>query len=728
MKPFRWALLVALLAINILLLSFLATTSRIVANDEARAIMAGVSYRLRGEFGLANDSPPLSRLVAVLPLLPLNVECEAPASAEAAGHQGSEVWEHELIQAGRFGHINEGVFNLQCLARMTGCLWWFVGAWVVFQWSSRLYGNLAGYLGVILWSLLPNVLEQEQFATPWLPAAVTCAAATYAFRGYLVTPTWEKALVAGLLLGVALLTEFVALALLVIWPLLVFIDRLTREDRASPQVAPRIRILHAAVAMATALWMINLGYGFEGSGSRLGSIDFASRILSEPRRPPDHGAAVMDGGNRFRGTWLGRVIIPLPADYLKGLDRRWHEREVVLHRRGAGEGLREVDCDSLSRVTGTVPMGVWAMMLASLCLLLRRHPSGAPLPWGRDSAGGRGEGESVWAEELTLWLPAVLFLALAVGPLGLIPSAVGTLLVTPLLVIIATKLAAFLYPWRWKAGGLALALTVWSIGTCLIATSRAFFTPARTTLFRQDLVRQGRKLGLTLPEPRTSHGAGREERGLLFRTFIDSRGTQVNYALFVPRDYRGDRPYPLILFLHGWGDRGTAAADHKYTEVGLPFTLKYRWIDFFVLCPQAHSGTWEANGDDARGAMELLAAVQDEYRIDPRRIILSGLSSGGTGVWNLAAAYPGRWAALVPVAGGGDPSQVAVVKDIPCWCFHNRYDGDIPADSPRAMIAALRALGARPNYTEYPETGHRAWERAYVLPELYDWLARQRRP
>ncbi len=703
---FKSAILISLLIINTILLSFLVSTNRIVANDEARAVSAGVSHWARGEFGLANDSPPLARMAAVLPLLPLNVACEAHAPGEGPQSHGSDARERELIHAGRFARINPYAFNFYCLGRMTGCLWWLVGAWVVFRCSGRLYGETAGCFGVILWSIAPNVLEQEQFATPALPAAVACAAATYAFRSYLLTSSWEKAFLAGVMLGVAQLVEFVSLTLLVTWPLLALIHRLSRGNGTSSAIRTRDRVFQVVFAIALGVWIINVGYGFTGSGSPLGSFDFASRALAGDLRPA--GSHV---GNRFRGTWLGRVVIPLPADYLTGIDRRCHERETAIQHHGGEGRLTEVEGDSLSRVTGKLPMGVWVMTLGSLILPFLRHPSSVPV-----------------AEELTLWLPAAAFLVMTTRALGPLSPTVGTLLATPFLIVIASKLAFFLRPGRWKSGWLAVVLSVGAVGECVTTSYRQFFTMERTALFRQDLVRQGRKLGLSVPEQGTSTGTGPEARGLLYRTFVDSRGTEMNYALFVPKAYRDDRPYPLILFLNGFGDRGTTAVNHKYTEVGLPFTLKYREIDFLVLCPQGQSGGWEAEGDDARRAMELLAAVEREYRVDPKRISLTGLSSGGRGVWNLAAQYPTLWAAIFPVAGSCIASQAPSVKDIPCWCFHNRYDGDIPVDAPRRMIEALRNLGGNPKYTEYPETGHRAWERAYVLPELYDWLERQRRP
>jgi predicted esterase len=620
--------------------------------------------------------------------------------------------ERELYYAGRFVYLNLGSFSIFSLARLTGLLWWLFGAWVIFRWSGQLHGRMAGYFGLALWSFIPIVLAHEQIATPELPTAVICATATYAFRNYLLTPSWERILIAGLLLGAAQLTEFAALALLIIWPLLALVYCLVRRDRASPRGGLRTRLLQAAAVMALSGWVINVGYGFDGSGTSLGRFDFASTTLKGDLQPPTERPGGRDLGNRFRGTWLGRVIVPLPADFVKGLDRRWQERGTAVVRRGEEEWPVELAGRPRSIIGGWLPIGIWAMMLVSLFLLVSRHSSGAS-----------------WAEELTLWLPALVFLALPREAIGPLSTAAGSLLATPFLIIIASKLAYFLRPGRWKAGWLVAALSLWSVGDCLRTSYNQFFTIERRTRFRQELVRHGWRLGLAVPEPKTSVGSAAEERGLIYRTFVDSRGAEMNYALFVPESYHGDRPYPLVLFLHGWGDRATTDGwNRMFTQVGLPFTLKYRAIDFLVLCPQGRSGYWDAGGDDALRSMELLSAVQKEYRVDPKRISLTGLSSGGSGACDLAARYPDRWAAIVPVAGTGDPGQAPLIKHIPYWCFHNHYDAMAPVEGPRRMIQALRALGGDPKYTEYLDTNHNAGERAYVLPELYDWLAQQRRP
>jgi len=692
------------------LLIFCLRTDFLATLDEARYIPAGFSHWDRGEFVLANDSPPLARMMAVLPLLPLEVNL---ASYDPKGHNidaGENLRDRELVYGGRFANDNPRYFKLFFLARLTGFLWWLLGAWVIVRWSSDLYGGMAGVLALALWCLSPNILPHEQRATPELPTAVICAAATYVFGRYLLRPSWDKALMAGLLLGVAQLVEFVSLALLVIWPLLALVDRLTRGSGSSPSVKLRTRMLQAALAIASSVWVINLGYGFGGSGNPLGSHDFGSGALAGDSQPPGDLPAGKAACNRFRGTWLGRVIIPLPADYLKGLDRRMHEHETALGQRAEGGRPRVVAGSSLLKAGGKVPTGLWVMMLGSLMLMVRRYPSSAP-----------------WASELSLWLPILTFLAMTAHAFGPLSTTVGVLLATPFAIVIASKLSRFFRSGRQKVGWLAVGLSLWTIGDSLYTIYAYQFTHENRTRFRQDLGRLSRNLGLPEPKPRTTSPIDAEARGLLYDVFVDSRGVESRYVLFVPWEYRGDRPYPLILFLHGYGDAGKTGL--QFTEVGLPFTLKYQEIPFLVLCPQGHSGNWETSGDDSRRAMELLVAVQNEYHVDPKRIYLTGISSGGKGVWDFATQSPDRWAAIVPIASAPvDIGLAPLIKHIPCWCFHNRYDAGSPANNVRKMIEALRAAGGTPKYTEFSDISHNAWDWAYGMPELYDWLLRQRLP
>ena len=153
--------------------------------------------------------------------------------------------------------------------------------------------------------------------------------------------------------------------------------------------------------------------------------------------------------------------------------------------------------------------------------------------------------------------------------------------------------------------------------------------------------------------------------------------------------------------------------------------MKEKSFPFFILFPQSHDRTWQADSKDAQRALEMLAAVQKEYKIDEKRLYLTGLSMGGFGTWSLAEKYPDRWAAIVPVCGGGDPDQAKVIKDIPCWVFQGDADTAVPVKRSRDMVAALKAAGGEPKYDEYAGVGHNSWEMAYNTPALYEWLLKQ---
>ncbi len=213
--------------------------------------------------------------------------------------------------------------------------------------------------------------------------------------------------------------------------------------------------------------------------------------------------------------------------------------------------------------------------------------------------------------------------------------------------------------------------------------------------------------------------------GLIDRTFTDADGTEAKYALFVPHDYKGDKPYPLILFLHGSGETGTDGKKQTYVGLGPVLRMQEKAFPCFVLMPQSQERTWQADSKDAQRALAILDLVMKNYKIDDKRLYLTGLSMGGFGTWSLAAKYPDRWAAIVPVCGGGDPDQAKTFKDVPCWVFQGDADTAVTPDHSRKMVEALKAAGGAPKYTEYAGIGHNSWEMAYNTPELYEWLLQQ---
>ncbi len=227
--------------------------------------------------------------------------------------------------------------------------------------------------------------------------------------------------------------------------------------------------------------------------------------------------------------------------------------------------------------------------------------------------------------------------------------------------------------------------------------------------------------------------AAAEKTGFVEKTYKNADGHDSPYVVFVPHSYDGSKPVPVVLFLHGAGE--TKGGKKMPVEVGIGPAIKKRekTFPFLVVIPQSEKRTWQANSDDGKRAMAILDETTKEYKTDPQRTYLTGLSMGGFGTWSLAAAHPDRWAAIAPICGGvgrlkGKDNKDAVaetaekIKDIPCWCFHGGADPTVPVQMSRDMIEALKKAGGHPKYTEYPGVGHNSWDKAYGTDELYTWL------
>ncbi len=223
-------------------------------------------------------------------------------------------------------------------------------------------------------------------------------------------------------------------------------------------------------------------------------------------------------------------------------------------------------------------------------------------------------------------------------------------------------------------------------------------------------------LGLLLPAD-----AGEGATGFLNKIYKGKAG-DVKYVVYVPKSYKGDKEYPVILFLHGAGETGTDGL--KQIKVGLAKAIRNQKDDFpfIAVFPQSQKGGWSAASPEGKRAVAILDEVLAGYKTDKKRVYLTGLSMGGFGTWSLAAAYPDRWAAIAPICGGGNVKDAAKIKDIPCWCFHGDADTAVKVERSREMIKALKAAGGSPRYDEYPKVGHNSWDRAYGNPELYSWF------
>jgi peptidoglycan/LPS O-acetylase OafA/YrhL/predicted esterase len=223
-------------------------------------------------------------------------------------------------------------------------------------------------------------------------------------------------------------------------------------------------------------------------------------------------------------------------------------------------------------------------------------------------------------------------------------------------------------------------------------------------------------------------GSGVVTPRILERAYRTRDGQEVQYALFVPASYRPGTLTPLILYLHGSGASSRDGGSPMDVGLGPAILRRSDEFPFFAVFPQARDRSWSADSGNAAVALEILDAVMREYPVDPSRVYLTGMSMGGNGTWGLAFTHPDRWAAIVPVCGWGEPATAASITSTPCWCFHGVEDPTVPVERSRAMVAALRAAGGAPRYTEYLGVGHDSWTRAYEDPELYVWLRQQHRP
>ena len=227
-------------------------------------------------------------------------------------------------------------------------------------------------------------------------------------------------------------------------------------------------------------------------------------------------------------------------------------------------------------------------------------------------------------------------------------------------------------------------------------------------------------------------GFAEDQRGFLNRVFKDSEDKEYKYVVFVPHDFKADdastKQWPIILFLHGAGERGDDG--ELQAKVGLAPAIRKREKEFpfIAVFPQCSKNSfWRADAPDGQRAMAILADVEKEFKTDPDRVYVTGLSMGGMGTWSLAMKFPDRFAALVPICGRGDNAQAEKIAKLPIWCFHGDDDKAVNVEGSRSMIAAIKEAGGNPKYTEYPGVGHNSWDAAYGTDELYTWLLQQKR-
>jgi predicted peptidase len=226
----------------------------------------------------------------------------------------------------------------------------------------------------------------------------------------------------------------------------------------------------------------------------------------------------------------------------------------------------------------------------------------------------------------------------------------------------------------------------------------------------------------------------------------DQRDVTIRYLLFVPKNYKADgEKMPLMLFLHGLGECSNEDLNRVKTHGPAKIVDGRPAFPFVLITPQCppppgyNPDAPAARTSDAviqlvrrawkpEELIQLVDHVINKLNIDHERVYVTGLSMGGYGTWRLAAAHPERFAAAVPICGGGEPEKMAgTLSRVPIWAFHGAKDPTVPLAESQKMVDAIRHENGDVRFTVYPDVAHNSWAATYDNPEVYDWLLAHRR-
>lgn len=198
---------------------------------------------------------------------------------------------------------------------------------------------------------------------------------------------------------------------------------------------------------------------------------------------------------------------------------------------------------------------------------------------------------------------------------------------------------------------------------------------------------------------------------------------ELNYLAYLPKDYESKSEWPLVLFLHGSGERGSDL--NLIKKHGLPMLVaEGQDFPFILISPQCPEDDWW----DPYALDALMDSVVKKYKADESRLYATGLSMGGYGTWSLAQHNPERFAAIAPVCGGGNRFSVKRLVHTPVWAFHGAKDTVVLPEESQEMVDEINKAGGEAKLTIYPDATHNSWTRTYNNPELYEWLLSHQKP
>ncbi len=415
--------------------------------DEPSHLVAGISHWHFGTFDLERVNPPLIRLVATGPAVLAEPKTEWRKYDASVGARSERRIRGDFISANE-----ERIFWLHTLARWACIPFSLLGGYISFRWAGELYGQAAGILALALWCFSPNILASGQMITPDAGAAALGVAAAYVFWRWLERPSWTQAVYSGIVLGLAELTKTTWIVLFLLWPLLWLVWRQRRAEAESGEPKAeggwKRETCQLLMILLLALYVLNLGYGFEGSFQKLGEYGFVSEALGGPS---EDSAASFVGRNRFHDTWLAQMPVPLPKNYLMGIDlQKWDfERKMWSYLRGEHR-LGGWWYYYLYALAIKVPLGTWLLIVlaAGLGLFARGYTAG-------------------WRNELVLLAPIAVILTLVSSQTGFNHHLRYVLPIFPFAFIWISKVAQAVQFGHRKIIVIAGAALLWSVGSSL---------------------------------------------------------------------------------------------------------------------------------------------------------------------------------------------------------------------------------------------------------------------
>jgi hypothetical protein len=404
--------MLAILVVHTVLLAWSGHAHSPVSSEVGH-LPSGVSHWRFGHFDLYRVNPPLVRMIAALPVLLANPATDWSSYSPYPTVRSESSVGNDFINAN-----GQRSFWLYTLGRWACIPFSWIGAYVCYRWARDLYGVTSGLVAMLLWSFCPNVLGNGALIMPDLPAAALGAAACYTFWTWLKEPTWLRTFTAGAVLGLAELAKTTLTVLYLLWPALWILYRL--PERRSMTVRDWLReAAMIGARMLIGVVIVNLGYAFEGSLQRLGDYPFESLALTAA----DGSDSEAPRRNRFADTWLASVPVPLPKNYVQGIDTQRSDFE-----RGKISYLRGVWQDHgwwyfyLYAMAIKIPLGTWLLLLLAVL----------------ETFASRNRG-ILWRDELVLLSPLAVVLALVSSQTGFSAHFRYALPVVPYLLIFASK-------------------------------------------------------------------------------------------------------------------------------------------------------------------------------------------------------------------------------------------------------------------------------------------------